>query len=117
MGWSFRRAVNLGPLRLNVSKSGLGYSVGTRGFRIGQDGKGRRYRAASIPSTGIFRRDYFLSATPKKPSLPQPPTQNPSTRRTSHVAPKPIASSLSAGRWTLYVGGAVLLYVFLRVIF
>ncbi len=73
MGWGFRRSVNLGPLRLNLSKSGVGYSVGTRGFRIGKDAVGRKYRAMSIPGTGIFRRDY-LPGTPQKPSVISSPS-------------------------------------------
>jgi hypothetical protein len=28
MGWYFRRAIGFGPFRLNLSKSGLGWSVG-----------------------------------------------------------------------------------------
>ena len=58
MGWGFRRSLKLGPLKLNFSKSGMGYSVGVRGFRVGQDAKGRAYTAASIPGTGLYSRTY-----------------------------------------------------------
>jgi hypothetical protein len=58
MGWGFRRSVKLGPLKLNFSKSGVGYSVGVRGYRVGKDAKGRAYTAASIPGTGIYSRTY-----------------------------------------------------------
>jgi len=58
MGWGFRRSINLGPLRINASKSGLGYSFGGRGFRIGRDAKGRSYTSTSIPGTGIYNRSY-----------------------------------------------------------
>jgi len=34
MGWSFRRPLNLGPLKINLSRKGVGFSVGVRGFRI-----------------------------------------------------------------------------------
>lgn len=34
MGWSFRRSVNFGPLRFNLSKSGLGVSAGVKGARV-----------------------------------------------------------------------------------
>jgi hypothetical protein len=53
MAWRFRRSLKLGPLRLNFSKSGIGYSAGVRGFRVGQDAKGRTYTAASTPGTGL----------------------------------------------------------------
>jgi len=58
MAWRFRRSLKLGPLKLNFSKSGVGYSVGVRGFRVGKDAKGRSYTAASIPGTGIYNRTY-----------------------------------------------------------
>jgi hypothetical protein len=53
MGWSYRKSVNLGPFRINVSKSGVGYSVGTGGYRTGVRANGRRYSSFSIPGTGI----------------------------------------------------------------
>ena len=58
MGWGFRRSLKLGPLKLNFSKSGMGYSVGARGFRVGKDAKGRSYTAASIPGAGLYSRTY-----------------------------------------------------------
>lgn len=58
MGWGFRRSLKLGPLKLNFSRSGMGYSVGVRGFRVGKDAKGRSYSAASIPGTGLYNRTY-----------------------------------------------------------
>ncbi len=35
MGFTYRKFFNLGPFRVNLSKSGVGYSVGGRGFRVG----------------------------------------------------------------------------------
>jgi hypothetical protein len=58
MAWRFRKSIKIGPLRLNLSKSGLGASIGVRGFRVGQDAKGQSYTAASIPGTGIYERKY-----------------------------------------------------------
>jgi len=58
MAWRFRKSIKLGPLRFNLSKSGIGTSVGVRGFRVGTDAKGRSYTAASIPGTGIYNRTY-----------------------------------------------------------
>jgi len=56
MGFYYRRSVNFGPFRLNVSKSGVGYSVGGRGFRVGQRASGRRYTSFSVPGTGVGYR-------------------------------------------------------------
>jgi hypothetical protein len=58
MAWRFRKSIKLGPLRLNLSKSGIGTSIGVPGFRIGRDAKGRSYTAASIPGTGLYERKY-----------------------------------------------------------
>lgn len=54
MGWRFRKSVNLGGgLRLNLSKSGVGISMGTRGARIGIGPQGLR-TAVGLPGTGIY---------------------------------------------------------------
>lgn len=53
MGWSYRKSINLGPFRVNISKSGVGYSVGGAGFRTGTSSRGRRYSSFSIPGTGL----------------------------------------------------------------
>ena len=56
MGFYFRKSVGLGPFRVSLSKSGVGYSVGGRGFRVGTTAKGRRYTSFSIPGTGVGYR-------------------------------------------------------------
>lgn len=53
MGWSFRKSVSVGPFRINLSKSGVGYSLGGGGFRTGVNARGRRYSSFSIPGTGM----------------------------------------------------------------
>ena len=58
MAWRFRKSIKLGPLRFNLSKSGVGTSIGVRGFRVGTDAKGRSYTAASIPGRGLDNRTY-----------------------------------------------------------
>ena len=58
MAWRFRRSLKFGPLKLNFSKSGVGTSIGVRGFRVGTDAKSRSYTAASIPGTGLYSRTY-----------------------------------------------------------
>jgi hypothetical protein len=61
MGWNWRRSLRFGPLKINLSKSGVGYSVGLPGVRLGTDAKGRKYQSLNIPGTGIYRRDYASS--------------------------------------------------------
>jgi hypothetical protein len=64
MAWRFRRSLKLGPLKLNFSRSGIGYSAGVRGIRAGTDAKGRTYTAASIPGTGLYNRAYYGASKP-----------------------------------------------------
>lgn len=61
MGWSYRKSYSVGPFRISVSKSGVGYSVGGRGFRYGVNSHGRSYTSASIPGTGLR---YYKSGGP-----------------------------------------------------
>lgn len=54
MGLNFRKSINLGcGFRINLSKSGIGYSWGVGGFRITKTAKGTIRRTASIRGTGI----------------------------------------------------------------
>ena len=53
MATRFRKSINLGPLRINMSKSGIGYSIGTKGYRVTKRADGRVQRTVSIPGTGI----------------------------------------------------------------
>jgi hypothetical protein len=42
MGWSFRKSKKFGPFRLNLSKSGVGMSVGVKGARVSVGPRGTR---------------------------------------------------------------------------
>lgn len=53
MGWSYRKSISAGPFRLNISRSGVGYSVGGKGFRTGIRSSGRKYTSVSVPGTGL----------------------------------------------------------------
>jgi hypothetical protein len=63
MGFQYRKSVRLGPFRVNISKSGVGYSVGGRGFRTGVSSRGKRYTTFGLPGSGISYR-----TTPSKQS-------------------------------------------------
>lgn len=45
MGWFLRKSFRVGPLRLNLSKGGIGASVGVKGARLGVDATGKPYVA------------------------------------------------------------------------
>jgi hypothetical protein len=54
MGLRFRKSVNLGGgFRVNLSKTGVGYSWGVKGLRVTRTAKGTTRTTASIPGTGI----------------------------------------------------------------
>jgi hypothetical protein len=78
MAWNFRRSLKFGPIKLNLSKSGVGYSVGGRGFRVGKDARGRSYTATSIPGTGLYSRTYSSQAKAAAGSAAPMPAPQPS---------------------------------------
>ena len=65
MGFRFRKSANIGPLRVNFSKSGVGYSVGGKGFRVTKRADGKTQTTASVPGTGIAYTQVSGSSSPK----------------------------------------------------
>jgi hypothetical protein len=55
MAFFFRKSVRLGPLRFNLSKRGVGASVGVKGARVGIDADGREYVAGG--RYGLYFRE------------------------------------------------------------
>jgi len=55
MAWYLRKSVSLGPVRFNLSKSGIGTSVGVTGFRVGIRPNGSSYVHAG--RHGIYYRE------------------------------------------------------------
>jgi hypothetical protein len=54
MGFRMKKSINLGGgFRINLSKSGIGYSWGIPGYRITKTAKGTTRRTYSIPGTGL----------------------------------------------------------------
>lgn len=54
MGLRFRKSINLGGgAKINLSKSGVGYSIGTKGARITKKANGGSKTTLSVPGTGI----------------------------------------------------------------
>lgn len=56
--WTFRKRFKVGPININLSRSGVGGSIGTKGARVGKDAKGRTYTHLSVPKTGVYKRQY-----------------------------------------------------------
>lgn len=54
MSVRYRKRINLGGgFRINLSKSGIGYSWGTKGYRITKTARGTVRQTVSIPGTGL----------------------------------------------------------------
>lgn len=53
MGMRFRKSKNIGGFRINLSKSGIGYSMGCKGARVTKKANGGTRQTLSIPGTGV----------------------------------------------------------------
>lgn len=53
MGFRFRKSINVGGFRVNLSKTGIGYSFGAPGFRVTKTATGRNRMTVSLPGTGL----------------------------------------------------------------
>jgi hypothetical protein len=53
IGFSFRKSINMGPVRLNLSKSGLGVSTGVKGLRVSVGPRGTYLNAGA---KGVYYR-------------------------------------------------------------
>lgn len=71
MGWYLKKSFAIGPLRLNLSKSGLGASVGVKGLRVSTGPKGARLNAGR---EGLYYRA-SLNSQPKHPIGSQLPAE------------------------------------------
>ena len=54
MGFRFRKSIRIFPgVRINLSKTGIGASVGFKGFRVTKRADGKIQKTVSLPGTGI----------------------------------------------------------------
>lgn len=98
MGLRFRKSINLGGLRLNLSKSGVGYSVGKKGLRFSKSATGRTTSTLSIPGTGL---SYVKDLSGKKKSTSTKDTK-PKTKETSYNSNNTYNASKSNMNYTNY---------------
>lgn len=85
MGFKFRKSIKMGPVRVNLSKSGVSTSVGGKGARVSLSSKGKARATVGIPGTGI---SYSKSLGHKKKS--------PSAEKTSSARKNRTKSDVSA---------------------
>ena len=61
MGFSFRKSIKAGPVRVNLSKSGIGVSAGIKGARVGVNANGKAYVAGG--ANGVYYRKELSGET------------------------------------------------------
>jgi hypothetical protein len=130
---SFRKSFKAGPVRINLSKSGVGASIGVKGVRIGVNSKGQGYTSAG--THGVYVRETFggkagaaVPTTGESPGgtarvrsaeqdyairedgsavLPDGSTFDPETRRMK-LSRKAILSRINAMVWSVVAWFAIL---------
>jgi len=79
MGFYLRKSISIGPLRFNLSKSGIGVSIGVTGFRFGISPRGNYvhmgrdglYYRTTLPSFSAPRQSPSRSLSSSLPELPR----------------------------------------------
>jgi Protein of unknown function (DUF4236) len=100
MGFYLRKRVKVGPLRFNLSKSGIGVSAGVRGLRFGTGPRGNYvhmgryglYYRQTLPSSPSMPRSRSSPIPEKQPEIPMD-THNPLTEIESADASQMVDSS------------------------
>ncbi|RZL25455.1 MAG: DUF4236 domain-containing protein [Rhodococcus sp. (in: high G+C Gram-positive bacteria)] len=86
MGFRFRKSIQIVPgVRVNVSRSGIGYSAGVKGARITKHANGRVSRTLSVPGTGLSHQSTVGGNRSRSTSTSTAPR-----RRTPTVAAAPV---------------------------
>lgn len=106
MGYRYRKSINIGGgVRLNLSKSGVGWSVGGKGYRYTHSPRGYDRRTLSLPGTGLSHvtqrsRSSRVTGGSRRDTEVyfQPP---------EHRAPKPPSPGLFASRYEKAFGAGV----------
>lgn len=87
MGFRIRKSINLGGgFRINVSKSGIGYSWGVPGYRVTRTAKGTTRKTYSLPGTGISYVDETKKHNRGPKSLENRPVDQPNLEEIESAA-------------------------------
>lgn len=82
MGFYFRKSIKVGPLKFNLSKSGIGVSTGVKGFRVGTGprgnyvhmGRGGLYYRVTVPSDATHTSRLNSNSNHNTPAATAPDT-------------------------------------------
>ena len=87
MGLRFRKSINLGGARINISKKGVGASIGGKGARITKTADGKTRSTLSVPGTGLsYSTESSKKKTNKKQNSETSNTITPQQDATLHKA-------------------------------
>ena len=89
MGFFIRKSVRIGPLRFNLSKSGIGVSTGIPGFRVGT---GPRGTYVHMGRGGLYYRQTLSAPTPRNQALDRPLSNTPFLPLNTHGPMNAISS-------------------------
>jgi len=98
MGFFFRRSTNIGPFRLNFSKSGIGASVGVKGARLTMNPRGTTY--ITVGGHGFYYRE-TLSNRGRNTSTPPPLTAPPATDSSDKIVTADVSDLVDSSSETL----------------
>lgn len=90
MAWYLRKSVSVGPIRFNLSKSGVGASVGVTGFRIGMRPDGSSYVHAG--RHGLYMREELGGRRGGNQPVPSQPVELPPTQKFDAVSTRDLTS-------------------------
>ena len=90
MGLRFRRSVRIAPgIKINLTKTGLGMTVGPRGNHYSVHSSGRRTRTIGLPDTGLYYQS--ISGSGHRPtSRPRSQARSPAPDRLVPVDPRAV---------------------------
>jgi len=109
VSWRFRRSISLGKgVRINVSKSGIGFSVGKRGARIGVGPRGV-YTSFGIPGTGLYTINYLNKKKKQVSSSPNTQINNVSITYPPEILKK---MPSKAPQYLLFIASFILLFTY-----
>ena len=107
MGFYIRKAFNFGPFRINVSKGGLGTSVGAKGLRISSGPRGTSLHAGR---KGFYYRQK-LGGPPAHAESNMPPVQ--AMDIDDDIPPVQSRDGLGPGAWLIIIAFLSIVGVFL----
>jgi hypothetical protein len=106
MGFYIRKAFNFGPFRINLSKGGLGTSVGVKGLRISSGPRGTSLHAGRY---GLYYRQK-LGGPPSLSESDIPPVQTLGAE--GDIPPVQSRSGLGPAAWLIIIGVVSVVVIF-----